>query len=199
MPEAYRFEALVEAIAALSRRLDMAQPVVAGVGIGGTIAAAVAQIVEAAAVVCVANKPGKDPPDREGARERTAREVVENGSAALAPALAAAALAEGAATELHREVTSMIAEADPRAIAALGRLIARRPDIVKILAGVQAPILVVGGSADRLSPAAAVEALADALPGATLRIVPGAGHWSPEAPDAMNELLDLAIRLSAAD
>ncbi len=197
MPDTFPFEELVTTVVQFLGRLDVVHPVVAGVGIGGTIAAGLAHAVEASAVLVIANKPGTDPPERQEARERTARDVVERGSGALAEELAAAALAVGAPADVRRKVASLIADADPRAIAALGRLIARRPDIVELLVRVDAPILVAGGAADRLSPAASVEALAHAVPGARLQMIPGSGHMVPlEAPDATTALLDRALGLA---
>jgi pimeloyl-ACP methyl ester carboxylesterase len=84
----------------------------------------------------------------------------------------------------------MIAEAEPRAVAALLRTIANRPDLLPMLAELRLPVLIVGGRDDRISPPERVTELAAALEQATLRLVPGAGHMAPiEAPQAMTAIL----------
>jgi pimeloyl-ACP methyl ester carboxylesterase len=58
-------------------------------------------------------------------------------------------------------------------------------------ARVACPTLVIAGSEDRMTPAKAGAALAEALPGAELTILPGAGHMMMvEQPD---ETLDALI------
>ena len=52
------------------------------------------------------------------------------------------------------------------------------------------PVAVVCGEADRLTPPARSRAIADALPGARLTIIPGAGHMAIlETPDPVNRAL----------
>jgi len=51
-----------------------------------------------------------------------------------------------------------------------------RHDALTRLSGLHCPTLVVGGSDDRLTPPAHARALADAIPGARLCTIPGAGH-----------------------
>ncbi|MGH0031180.1 MAG: alpha/beta fold hydrolase [Myxococcota bacterium] len=64
---------------------------------------------------------------------------------------------------------------------------------VDALGDVAVPTLVVAAGADLLTPDAA--ALAEAIPGATLRVVPDAGHAvALEAPDAVNEALLAHLR-----
>ncbi|MGQ9681547.1 MAG: alpha/beta fold hydrolase [Anaerolineae bacterium] len=61
-----------------------------------------------------------------------------------------------------------------------------RSDMQAHLRNVEVPALVLCGDQDRLTPLKHVRALAEGLPRATLRIVPGAGHMLPlERPDAV--------------
>lgn len=95
-------------------------------------------------------------------------------------------------------------EASPAARAALRDSILRLrvPDYVAVLrarsaaapvaepAAFRLPVLVVGGGADRLAPPEQMRALAAAIPGARLALVPGAGHLvNLEAPVAFRDLL----------
>lgn len=58
------------------------------------------------------------------------------------------------------------------------------------IGAITAPTLVVVGSADPATPVAKAEAIAEAIPGARLHVLPGVGHVSAlEAPAAVNELV----------
>ncbi|HEX4903885.1 MAG TPA: alpha/beta fold hydrolase [Acidimicrobiales bacterium] len=71
---------------------------------------------------------------------------------------------------------------DMRAIAAL--------DVYDELGSITAPTVVLCGAEDNLTPMAQAEELAAAIPGATLEIVPDAGHFSNiENPDFVNQVL----------
>ena len=59
-----------------------------------------------------------------------------------------------------------------------------------LLATIHAPTLVLVGALDEETPPAYSRALADHIPGATLCVIPDAGHLlSAEAPDVVNELI----------
>jgi pimeloyl-ACP methyl ester carboxylesterase len=51
--------------------------------------------------------------------------------------------------------------------------------IVARVADIRAPTIVLTGDRDRLVPTATASALADGIPGARLRVLPGAGHPLP--------------------
>ena len=59
------------------------------------------------------------------------------------------------------------------------------------LGELQVPSLVVGGTADLFLPAESVEAMAGAIPGAELHILPGGTHYLPvEFPDELADRVD---------
>jgi pimeloyl-ACP methyl ester carboxylesterase len=61
--------------------------------------------------------------------------------------------------------------------------------LLRTLSGV--PSLIVVGEADTLTPPALARTMADAIPGAGLAIIPGAGHLPPiEQPRATTEALE---------
>ena len=63
-------------------------------------------------------------------------------------------------------------------------------DVRDRLGAIAAPTLVVVGELDEETPPAYSEAIAAGIPGASLAVIPGAGHYTPfEAPDALNALL----------
>lgn len=71
-----------------------------------------------------------------------------------------------------------------------------RPDSRGLLPGIDVPALVLCGKEDALTPVAEHKAMAEAIPGAELTIVPHCGHLSPlERPDAVNAALRRWLRL----
>lgn len=62
-----------------------------------------------------------------------------------------------------------------------------RPAVDALLPAITCPVLVAVGSEDGWSPPDQHRAIADAIPGARLTVIAGAGHMLPaEAPDALN-------------
>jgi pimeloyl-ACP methyl ester carboxylesterase len=58
------------------------------------------------------------------------------------------------------------------------------------LAGLRLPTLLIVGAHDAISPPEEMRGIADAIPGASLRIIEGAGHMAPmENPDAVNRAI----------
>jgi pimeloyl-ACP methyl ester carboxylesterase len=78
----------------------------------------------------------------------------------------------------------------PRGIAGALRGMAVRPDRRAFLPGIAVPTLVLVGEEDILTPPAEARAMADAIPGARLEIIPQAGHLAPyENPAAANAII----------
>ena len=73
-------------------------------------------------------------------------------------------------------------------------------DVRARLGEITAPTLVAVGELDEETPPAYAEALAAAISGARLAVIPGAGHYTPlEAPDALNRLLRDHIAMVESD
>jgi pimeloyl-ACP methyl ester carboxylesterase len=65
-----------------------------------------------------------------------------------------------------------------------------RPDRRAALGGLDLPTLVVGGTADPVTPVELATELADGIPGAELVTIDGCGHLSPiEEPDEVARIL----------
>jgi pimeloyl-ACP methyl ester carboxylesterase len=74
-----------------------------------------------------------------------------------------------------------------RGIAGTLRGMAVRPDRRGDLARINVPTLVLVGEEDVITPPAVAKSLAEAIPGATLEVVPSAGHMAPyENPSVAN-------------
>ena len=64
---------------------------------------------------------------------------------------------------------------------------AARPDRTPMLGAIHVPTLIITGSADTLIPPSESEAMAKAIPGSKLMVIPGVAHLSNvEAPEAFN-------------
>lgn len=70
------------------------------------------------------------------------------------------------------------------------RALINRPDMRPVLRKITCPALIACGRQDGFSPPADHEAIAAAIPGATLKIIDDCGHFLPvEQPDALNNAL----------
>ncbi|BCJ29846.1 alpha/beta hydrolase [Actinocatenispora sera] len=89
--------------------------------------------------------------------------------------------------DVYERVAATAVAAPPAAVAWAERAMAVRRDATDLLAGVTVPTLVVVGEDDALAGPAEAARMADAIPGARLRRIPGAGHLTPvEAPERFN-------------
>jgi pimeloyl-ACP methyl ester carboxylesterase len=91
--------------------------------------------------------------------------------------------------DLRRMATERLKANDPAAYRAAMRAVLRfdsRPD----LGHIRIPTLVVAGAEDTTVSLAAKRALAEGIPGARLKVIPGSGHATPlDRPEVFNELL----------
>ncbi len=74
-----------------------------------------------------------------------------------------------------------------------------RPDFTPTLPDIHVPTLVIHGEADQIIPASEARLMADAIPGAQLRLLPGAGHLlNMEQPEAFNDAVLSFLRSMTA-
>ena len=91
--------------------------------------------------------------------------------------------------EVLQELLEIARDARPSTYAVLGRAFATA-DLRPVLPQLQVPVLVVCGEADTRCPPAVSEALAAAIPGATMIALPGVGHvLHQEAPEVLERVL----------
>jgi len=87
-------------------------------------------------------------------------------------------LSEGAPEELWGYVRRLIADQPAEAIAAASLGMAERPDSRPDLPGIDVPTLVITSTGDTLIPPEVSTPMAEAIPGADLLVIQGAGHLS---------------------
>lgn len=92
--------------------------------------------------------------------------------------------------EVEATVRRLIKQQSPVAVRAAIHRMMHRPDSTPLLAQIQVPTLVITGDEDELIPIDESRAIANAVGGATLVIIPRAGHLSNlEQPDPFNNAL----------
>jgi pimeloyl-ACP methyl ester carboxylesterase len=99
-------------------------------------------------------------------------------------------VAAGCPPAVKLELRRLMLEQDHHGVAAAADMIGARPDATAQLGTIKVPTAVVCGEHDSLSTPAIMRELAAAIPGATLTIVPRAGHLTNlEAPEEFNAAL----------
>lgn len=189
--EVMTMEAAADHVAAEMDRAGMERAVVCGLSMGGYVAFALwKRHPDRIAALGLADTRAE--PDDDAGRERR-RQVAETaraeGSAAIAespPPL----LSEGAGPTLWDRVRELIRRQPGESIAAASLGLAERADARPLLAGIDVPTTVIVGSGDTLTPPPMSEAMAEAIPGADLVVLEGAGHLSNlEDPEGFTEAL----------
>lgn len=174
-----------------------APAVLVGLSMGGMIALDFAHRFpdRLRALVLCCTRATPETPEGLERRAAVAREALTLGTANLAATMAAALFHPSAPAELRELWQRRIAATDPRTVAAGARALASRPDARPLLPTLTVPSLVIAGDADTLTPPDVLKSISDAIPGATFRIIPRAGHLPPvEQPDAFSACLAEFLR-----
>jgi pimeloyl-ACP methyl ester carboxylesterase len=190
----YTMEAMADDVIDLLNAMQLTEPVVlGGLSMGGYVAlAAVAKYPDRfRALMLMDTKATADTPEAARAREELAATVEATASAqpvveAMLPRLFSHLTYERRPQVLV-PIRGVMARARPRAVAGALRGMAVRPDRTAALGSIRVPTLVLVGADDVITPPADSRAMADAIPGARLEVVPEAGHLAPvENPAAVN-------------
>lgn len=173
------------AAAAINQLLDslhVSEPVaLGGLSMGGYIAMSFArQFPRRLASLILADT--KSPADDAAARDARNAMIAKargEGSAAIAQAMLPkllGATAKAGHPELADRVRAMMVKQSAASIAAALEALRDRPDATPGLAAIAVPTLVIVGEEDEITPPKMSEALAAAIPGAKLEVIPKAGH-----------------------
>ncbi len=167
-------------VAALIRAEDAGPAIVVGLSLGGYVALALAVEHPAAVAALVLANARADADDAHArrAREQAIDTVRIDGLDTYLADLLPRLLSPAATTEVWERAHAIAGNQDAEAACAALEALRDRPDRTGDLAGIGAQTVVIGGQDDVVTPHAAVAALAAAIPGAALEIVPGAGHLS---------------------
>ncbi len=179
----------------LLSEMGIAHAVIGGCSMGGYATFAVLRRAPALAegVVLVDTKAGSDSLEARANRRAMLALVDRQGASGVAremmPKLLGQTTRETNAT-IEPTVRRLIKQQSPEAIrGAIARMI-ERPDSMPVLAGLNLPVQVIVGEEDTLTPVEESRRIAEAVPGARLDVIPGAGHLSNlEQPERFNAVL----------
>lgn len=184
-------------VAAICAACGIESAIVAGCSMGGYVMFELLRRhphLLRAAIFCD-TRPEADSDEGRAGRHETNRwlqqTLEQSGAAAAGAALAERMLPRllGATTRQQRpqvvqQVRTWIENAPVDAVVCANAAMAARPDSRSLLPQLQQPALVIAGEEDVITPPPVAAEFAGRIPGAALRIIPGAGHLLPvEAPD----------------
>jgi pimeloyl-ACP methyl ester carboxylesterase len=201
-PDRPSLDLLADDLALLLDRAGIDRAVVGGLSLGGYTAMALARRHphRLAGLLLADTKAVADNEQQRANRERIAAAVLARGSVRLLvdeqlPSPLLGATTAERRPELVAQVRALMEEATPEAVAWMQRAMAARPDSLELLARLDVPAAVVVGAEDLITPVPEAEAMASALPDATLSVLPQAGHLSAmEAPEAFNTAVRELLR-----
>jgi len=179
-------------LAAVVQQLGGGSADLVGLSMGGyaTLALAAAHPEVFRSMTLVDTRAGADGDAARAARDGAIATVVEKGRGTIADAMLPKLLAPGADPLVAARIRTMIESQPVETIVADLRGLRDRPDRTALLPTLRVPTLVVVGEQDVITPPAEAQAMAAAVQGARLAVVPGCGHMTPmEAPGAFVDLL----------
>lgn len=166
---------------ALLDQLNIESAVVCGLSMGGYVALELIRRAAArlSALILCDTRAEPDGDEARAARLETAARVRRDGVEAVAATLLPKLVAERTRRERPEVVArlrAMMEAAPAETIARASLGMAERADARPLLPAIGVPTLVIGGEHDALIPPDVMRALADAIPGARLALLPDAGH-----------------------
>lgn len=182
-----------EDLSALLQHLGTGPVILIGHSMGGYVALAFAKAFPQflRGLVLVGTKASADTEEGAAARRATADKVRTSGPSVVVDAMAPKMLAaNNTDVAMATAVRGFMAGSTTEGV--IGALLgmAERPDARTWLGEIRVPTLVITGSDDTIIPPSESEALAKAIPGAQLVIIPNAGHLVAfEQAEAFNESL----------
>jgi 3-oxoadipate enol-lactonase len=187
-------ELYADDLAALLDSLEIRQAIVVGLSMGGYVAFAFwrrhPERVQGLALLDTRADP--DSPQAQANRDLAIARLEQIGAGAYADEMLPRLLAPAnfSNARIAGRARQIMASQPVRGTIAALRALRDRPDSRPTLATIKAPVLVIAGEDDALTPPAVAREMAAGIPNARVGIVPHAGHLSPlENPRAVNRLL----------
>jgi pimeloyl-ACP methyl ester carboxylesterase len=193
----YTIDEMADDVIELLDKLARDTPVVVGgLSMGGYVALSlVARYPDRVrALMLMDTRAAADSTEAAQNREALAQAVLATGNAgpaveAMTPRLFARITREGR-PERVAPIRALMEQNTARGIVGALRAMARRPDRRADLAAIRVPTLVLVGAEDVVTPPSEAQALADAIAGSRLEVIPEAGHLAPfENPSISNGVL----------
>ena len=165
-----------------ARRIKSA--VVCGLSMGGYIAFELLRQYpkRVRAVILCNTKASADSPEAKRARDQLAEKARAHGAKAVAAELVPKLLSRAThdrQPHVAKEVTELIERQPVAGIVGALHALRERPDSTPLLGQIRVPVLVLAGEEDQITPAAGMQEMARAIPGARFALIPDAGHLTP--------------------
>ena len=183
-------------VAALIDHLELGPVVVGGLSMGGYVAFALQrrhpELV--AGLVLADTRASADTPEILERRTSQQRQVAEAGTEELVEMQLANLLTDETRAqrpEVVERARALMAPNSAKGVIDALEAMKGRADSTAALAGIDLPTLVLVGEHDGPTPPDVAQEMADAIPAASIEVIPGAGHLSNlESPEAFNRALE---------
>jgi pimeloyl-ACP methyl ester carboxylesterase len=182
-------------VVSLLAELNITEAVIGGLSMGGYTTFAILRHFPqvAQALILADTRAGADSPEGRANRRGLIAVVDREGPSGIAREMIPKLLGKTTREtnpQVEPVVRHLINRQSPNALRSGLQRMMQRPDSTPLLAATQVPTLVIVGAEDELTPPAESERIAEAIPGATLVVIPQSGHLSNlERPDEFNQAL----------
>ncbi len=194
-------EGMAKAVAGLLDQLNVQEPaMVAGLSMGGYVAFEfIRQFPQRVkALGLFSTRAAADSPEQRQGRMKLIEQLRADGTERLMTASLPKLVGRTSAASrpaVMAEVERLIRAASPDGVIDALRAMAERRDSTPLLSSIRCPVLIIASEEDVLIPAQESRAMAQAIPGARLEIIPQAGHLvNLEQPEAFQSLVASWIR-----
>jgi 3-oxoadipate enol-lactonase len=141
-------------------------------------------------LILVDTRAGADSDAGRQGRDEMATKVRQDGASVAAEAMLPTMFTPEVAPEVRAEAERIMIDQPPESLAADLMAMRDRPDSTPTLAQISVPTLIVVGANDEVTPPSESDAMAGAISGASLVVVPQAAHLSPmQQPDAVSRAI----------
>jgi pimeloyl-ACP methyl ester carboxylesterase len=188
LPETDREPGLEDAardVVALLDRLELDRVVLGGCSMGGYLAMAVLRLApeRVGGLVLIDTKATPDTPEAAQSRLDVAERVEDEGTGGWLAEANLPNLLAGLTREQRPDVVETVREIiesqPPAGISWTALALRTRPDSLELLRDCGVPALIIVGDEDPITPVSAASAMAEVMDGATLVVLPEAGHLTP--------------------
>jgi pimeloyl-ACP methyl ester carboxylesterase len=180
----FTLDQLADDVHALVQHLKLGPVALAGLSMGGYVALAYVTKYPAtlSSLLLIDTKAEADGTEARQNRDRMIAIAKEKGSKPIAEAMLGKLIAEETAKSrpaIGRQLREMMEDQKPASIAHALAAMRNRPDRTEMLASIAVPTLVIVGEKDAVTPVDVAKKMAERIPRAEFKIVPGVGHMSP--------------------
>jgi len=191
----YSFEDLADYMAGLLDKIGIERAHVVGLSMGGMTALpmALAHPRRVLSLALLDTDAQPEAPEKAASYHQLSDAAIEHGWAAIAEPVAGILFGAPYLSDPERKQAAIekLSENGPEGVARALRAVTGREDLLRRLGSIRVPTVVMVGELDVATTPDKAEAIAAAIPGATLVTIPGAGHHSPlENPAAVTAALE---------